>query len=121
MNAIQTKHNLDFEACPWPRDPSITLFKVGTCHGQYMVNDIGLHLISVINDDPGNGHLEDVFEWFEYSAKTNKLNLFIREFFNDRFKKHCIEKRGYAELGSDNVFKSFTDEKILPLPIDNEQ
>lgn len=107
MNAIQTKHNLDFEAREWPRDKRVMEFKVGTCHGQYAIVDKKLTIISIINDTPGNGHLEDVFEWFEFAAKAQGVDLMIAEFMNDRFKKHCIEKRGYRPFGNDNVIKQF--------------
>jgi hypothetical protein len=51
-----------------------------------------------MNDRPGNGHLEDMFEWFEHSCKRDNKALVIAEFFNERFKKHCIEKRGFTEI-----------------------
>ncbi len=107
MNAIRTTHNLDFEARPWHRNERITEFKVGTCHGQYTTIKKSLVLISIINDTPGNGHLNDVFEWFEYSARVNKMPLVITDFFNLRFKKHCIEKRGFKEVPkTNNVIKT---------------
>ena len=108
-NAIKTTHDLDFEACPWPRDKSIMLFKIGSCHGQYVFSDMGLEIISIINNTPGNGHLNDVFEWFEYAAKAQGLKLIIREFFNARFKMHCILKRGYSDIaGMNSVMKDFS-------------
>ncbi len=57
---------------------------------------------------PGNGHLEDVFEWFEYACIRDCKGLIIREFFNDRFYNHCIEKREFIpEPGTKNLFKIF--------------
>lgn len=107
MNAIKTKHNLDFEACPWPRNPSIMLFRVGSCHGQYFFDENSLYILSVVNDTPGNGHLDDVFEWFEYSARTNDKLLTILEFMNLQFKRHCIDKRGFKEIpGTDSLVKA---------------
>lgn len=108
MNAIQTKHNLDFEARQWHRDKRVMEFKVGTCHGLYNFQGGRMVIISIVNDSPGNGHLEDVFEWFEFAAKAQGVDLMIAEFMNDRFKKHCIEKRGYKPLGSENVIKKFS-------------
>jgi hypothetical protein len=64
--------------------------------------------MSVKNESPGNGHLEDLFQWFENSCKRDKKNFMILEFFNDRFKKHCIEKRGFVAIeGTNDVFKEF--------------
>lgn len=108
MNAITTKHNLDFLATHWHRDPRVMVYKVGTCSGQYQFIDGKLVLISVINDQPGNGHLDDVFEWFEFAARSQHVPLVIAEFFNDRFKKHCIDKRGFKQIpGTDNVIKKY--------------
>lgn len=101
-NAVDTKHHLNFEATPWPRDNRIMAYRVGTCHGQYSFMDGSLVLISIVNESPGNGHLEDVFEWFEYAAKAQRIPLVIAEFFNYRFKKHCIEKRGFLEYAKAN-------------------
>ena len=108
MNAIKTTHNLDFEARPWFRDKRVTEFKVGTCHGQYAFVEGKLTMISVINDKPGNGHLDDVFEWFEFAAEAQGVDFMIAEFMNPRFKKHCIKKRGFIPFGKDNVIKKFS-------------
>jgi len=111
MNAIQTKHNLDFLAAPWHRDKRVMAFKVGTCHGQYAFIEGKLSLISVINEVPGNGHLDDVFEWFEYAARVQGVDLVITEFFNDRFKEHCLKKRGFSSYGKNDVIKRFSKVK----------
>lgn len=108
INAITTAHNLDFEACPWHRNPSIQLFRIGTCEGQWLCTDLAFCIMSVINNEPGNGHLNDVFEWFEYACKRDGKALMILEFMNDRFKKHCIEKRNFTPIpGTDDVIKTF--------------
>lgn len=108
MNAIKTTHNLDFEAMPWERDPSMIKFKVGTCHGVYSSGEFIFRIIAVINDKPGNGHLDDVFQWFENSCRRDNKALMMMEFFNDRFKKHCIEKRGFVEVpGKNDLIKTF--------------
>lgn len=102
---MKTKHNLDFEACPWPRNEAIMLFRIGTCEGQWMATDNAYCIISVINNVPGNGHLDDVFEWFENSCKRDKKALIVMELMNDRFKKHLLLKRGFSDMGKDNVIK----------------
>ena len=105
-NTIRTSHNLPFEACPWPRDPSIQLFRIGTCEGQWISTDFTYDIISVTNRQKGNGHLEDVFQWFENSCKRDKKALRIREFFNERFRRHCIDKRGFIPIvGTNDLIK----------------
>src|SRR5688572_27363722 len=98
MNALKTKHNLDFLVADWPRNKAIKLFKVGTMEGQWFSTEDVYVILSFMNNEPGNGHLDDVFEWFEFSCKRDKKPLMILELMNDRFKKHLIEKRGFEEV-----------------------
>lgn len=123
MNAIQTSHNLDFESREWrPSEPvanayfrthlnpnNIQQFRVGTVTGQWFYHPkYGLCILSIVNDSPNNGHLEDVFQWFSYSAKRFKKPLLILELMTERFKKHCIEKRGFIPMpGTDHLIKIF--------------
>lgn len=105
---MKTTHNLLFESAPWPRKPAIQVFRVGTCHGQWFCTEFAYCIMSVMNESSGNGHLEDVFEWFEHSCKRDKKALMILEFFNDRFKKHCIEKRGFIAIpGRNDLIKIY--------------
>ena len=107
-NDFKTTHNLIFWSAPWDRDPTIQVFKIGTCKGQWIATDFTYDIISVINETPGNGHLEDVFEFFERSCRRDKRALRIREFFNEPFRQHCINKRGFVPVvGSSDLIKVF--------------
>lgn len=112
-NAVTTTHKLDFEVADWYGHEKIKVFRVGSCHGQWFwleVKGFGqcLCLLSVMNEFPGNGHLEDVFQWFENSAKRAKVPFMMMDFENQAFKKHCIEKRGFEEvIGTDHIVKFF--------------
>ena len=125
MNAIRTTHALDFEVAKWDEaglvesvaaelgivndDPypkiEWRLFRVGTCHGQFRVTPEAYEVLSIFNDTPGNGHLEDVFEWFEFASRTTKIPLRVLRFSNAAFKKHLIDKRGFRALGEFDVEK----------------
>lgn len=106
---IRTKHNLGFYSADWPRDPTIKVFRIGTCEGQWYATEFAYHILSVLNNKPGNGHLEDVFQWFEYAAKRDGKLLTVEEVMNARFKKHCIEKRGFIPIpGTDGLLKGFS-------------
>lgn len=107
MNAIQTDHNLDFEAAEWKRDKRVMVFRIGTCHGQYGFKKGTLMLISIINETPGNGHLNDVFQWFEFAAKTQGIDLMVCELMNTRFMQHLILKRGFVKFNKVTVIKRF--------------
>lgn len=105
---FKTSHKLKFEVAPWERNPAFMLFKVGTCHGQWMSTELAYCIVSIMNEQPGNGHLEDVFEWFENSCKRDKKALMILEFFNDKFKDHCINKREFIQVpGRNDLIKIF--------------
>lgn len=113
MNAIITTHNLDFEIGPIKYD--YQTFKVGTCYGQWGFTENCFYILSILNEQPGNGHLNDVFEWFEYSAKRDKKALVVREVFNVGFYKHLIEKRGFNPINralKNTVIKFFGNEII---------
>jgi hypothetical protein len=88
MNVIQTKHNLDFEVAPWepiipmPFTETYAAFRVGTCEGLYCTNALTYDILAVKNLNPGNGHFEDVLQWFENSCRRDKKNLRFLEVMN---------------------------------------
>lgn len=90
-----TEHNLLFESCAWAINPSIQCFRIGTCTGQWFAYDSSYVILTVINHEPGNGHLNDVFQWFEASAKRDKYALEVWEIMNKRFYDHLLNKRGF--------------------------
>ncbi len=115
---FKTKNNLEFLVAQSPYDtivrglvggPAHQLYKVGTCEGQWGSTGDSLFILSVLNKDPGNGHLDDLFEWFEYSAKEHSMNLMVLECENERFYDHLLSKRGFIALdaGKRNCIKIF--------------
>ena len=107
-NAITTKHNLDFEVARSPYkahgfEDGHMMFRVGTCEGQWGSTDDSFYIMSVANDCQGNGHLDDVFEWFEYSCKQHNKNLLVLECMNKAFYEHLLSKRGFAPLDKEKM------------------
>lgn len=117
-NAVETTHNLDFEIRECRTNKYIKMFnmdddgpewmefRIGTCYGQWRCNPPYYQILCIINEDPGNGHLEDVFEWFYHSCRRDRMGLMIMDFFNDSFKDHCINARGFTGFGK-HVFKPY--------------
>lgn len=103
---LRTIHGLAFEVAPWPRSTEYMLFRIGTCDGAWRSTQITYDILSVINSQPGNGHFEDVLEWFEFSCRRDGKLLRILEVMNDRLRKHLIDKRGFAAVG-DHCVKKF--------------
>lgn len=118
MNAIITKHSLDFEAAPWeplpgfPPSKNFHKFRIGTCEGLWQSTDDSYDILAVKNNSPHNGHFEDVIQWFEHSCRRDKRNFRFLEVMNPFLKKHLIEKRGFKHDGIDNLKKSWR--KCMP-------
>lgn len=102
-----TKHQLEFYARPWHRDESYTDFKCGTVFGLYKYEGTSIVIVALKNDFPGNGHLDDVMQWFENSCTRDKKNLKVVDILNKRFYDHLIKKRGFLKVAkySDQVIK----------------
>lgn len=95
---MKTVHDLEFYDMIWPKDPNWHEFKIGTVTGLWQTIQSPIpayQILSFLNRSPGNGHLEDVFQWFENSCKRDNYCLIILEVWNQTFKKHLIEKRGF--------------------------
>jgi|SRR3989344_2959061 len=114
-NAIITTHQLDFMATPSPYNflgCNQILFKIGTTEGVYGNTSDSYYILAVKNTVKGNGHLNDVFEWFEYAAKRDNKNLLVLECFNKDFYNHLLQKRGFVALDkkNENCIKIFNQQ-----------
>lgn len=122
MSDFKSTHDLPFEAAPWHGDPNVMLFRVGTCEGQWQpFGRSSYAIISVINSNPGNGHFEDVLEWFQYSCMRDKRHLLILAVINQNLKKHLIERRGFREFGLDNLVYEYEKMPLWLLPSNPKQ
>ena len=103
---FKSTHNLKFEMARWHLGD---MFRVGTCEGLWGSTNDSYYILSIINSKPGNGHLNDVFEWFENSCKRDGRNLLVLECFNKEFYKHLTDKRGFVPLDNkmENLIKVF--------------
>lgn len=102
---FESSHKLDFMACPWPVDPEFTAFKIGTCEGIYGSTKDTYDIVAVVNNEPGNGHFEDVIEWFENSCRRDKKSIRFMEMMNPRLASHLKIKRGFKREGENNLIK----------------
>ena len=103
---FQSEHNLIFEVAPYPLNidskKEWIAFRVGTCEGLWCSTAKSYEILAVKNNKIGNGHFNDVLEWFEQSCRRDKKSLKILEVWNSNFKKHLIEKRFFKDIGKDN-------------------
>lgn len=103
---LVTTHKLDFEVARWIT-PEFTRFRIGTCYGLWGVTADTYDILVIDNDHPGNGHLEDVFQWFETSCRRDQRSLRVLDIVNERFYRHLIEKRGFVPQGKHHLIKHF--------------
>lgn len=103
-------HNLDFLSRRWSHPLNYDEwqeYKVGACHGQWVSTVDTYDILTVINEQPGNGHFEDVLQWFEQSCRRDNRSLRILEVWNKRLARHLVEKRGFTFQSGDNLIKHF--------------
>ena len=108
VKQFQSSHNLPFgDAPPGPLDDMFgdgwRNFRIGTCLGQWRAIPEAYEILSILNTKPGNGHFDDVLEWFTQSCKRDGKCLRFREVGNPLFKAHLIGKRGFAAEGKTDV------------------
>lgn len=100
--AFKTMHNLQFEVANWPNilreKVPFHRFRVGTCEGLWRQRDEFYEVLAIKNNEPHNGHLIDVLQWFKQSCKRDSFSLKILELWNEGFKRHLIEKHGFREI-----------------------
>jgi len=114
---FHTTHNLAFEVAPWDNpllwdNEGFMRFRTGTVTGLWRHTKDGYEVLAIVNDLPGNGHLQDFLEWFYHSCKREKCSFIIREFFNLKFKDHLINKHGFRPYGKNDLIKPL--HKIKP-------
>jgi len=107
---FKSTNNLQFEVAKHFMEGFMN-YRVGTCTGVYCWNEKAYMILSVGNNKEGNGHIQDVFDWFENSCKRDKKHLMVLEVWNKRFKNHLIEKRGFMPCGEEHVIKFLEDIK----------
>lgn len=100
---FKSTHNLHFMCAPHdfqiidPGDVPWVKFKIGTCEGLWRAKNKNYEILAIKNHEPGNGHFQDMFDWFENSCKRDKHSLVVIQVDNKRLKKHLLEKRGFIE------------------------
>ena len=110
MIEFKTSNNLDIEITvtdmPYEDCGFWKQFNIGTCIGTFGEQEHYIEIFGISNKNKGNGHLNDVLEYFEYICVKKNKNLYITHFENQGFKNHLINKRGFAGQGN-SVIKNF--------------
>lgn len=108
MTPFKSTHDLAFETAEW-ENPHNTQgwirFRIGTCEGLWRATQTQYQILAVANSDTGNGHFQDVMDWFENSCKRDKKDFAILEVSNPRLKKHLLQKRKFKPHWKDAVVK----------------
>lgn len=104
---FKSTNDLPFECRPWVRNPEWMDYRIGTCTGLYSTSMISYDILAVQNSKQGNGHFQDVLDWFENSCRRDGKSLKFLELMNDELKDHLINKRGFLDIGNNNLEKHF--------------
>lgn len=103
---FKSEHNLQFKVSDWIFT-EFTRFRIGTCDRLWRSTGTTYDILAVSNDSMGNGHFNDVLQWFENSCKRDNKDLQILEFWNSRLKKHLISKKGFNDIGNNSIIKTY--------------
>lgn len=104
---FESTHKLDFEIARWPLSEEYIAFRVGTCHGLWGSSGTTYDILALKNEEPGNGHFDDVLEWFENSCRRDNKDLRVLECWNEPLKFHLLEEHGFEEIDRYNIIKKF--------------
>lgn len=102
---FKSTHNLPFECATWIDE--FSKFRIGTIEGSWRCTKDSYDILAIINSKPGNGHLKDVFDWFEQSCRRDNKCLRVLELWNKEFKQYLIDKKGFVDIGDDIVELKF--------------
>ena len=105
MNEFSSTHNLPFEVADWPLSPKWKVFRIGTITGLWGSTDTSYDILAIDNEDKGNGHLQDVFDWFKMKCIRDKRDLRFHELLNIRFENYLL--RNGFEKGDNCVIMSY--------------
>jgi len=107
-----TKHKLGFDVRPYHTqiDPSCIYmdFRVGTCSGLYIHTKISYSIVAIKNDAKGNGHFDDVIQWFERSCRRDGKSLRFLEIENKKLYNVLTKRMGFADIRNNNVEKIYS-------------
>lgn len=101
---FKSTHKLSFEVADWITD-DYKQFRIGTMEGLWVSTKETYDILALKNNSKGNGHFQDVFDWFENSCRRDKKDLRILEVDNKRLRKHLVNKRGFKCV--DNVNNNY--------------
>lgn len=82
-------------------------FICGTVDGIFTVERDRIVMIGIGNMDPGNGHVVDVFQWFDRAAKELKKDFWVVEIINAGFHRCLVERHGFQIATNKSVYKIF--------------
>lgn len=91
---------------PW------TIFRVGTCEGQWRETGSAYEVLSFVNRSPGNGHFAEALRWFAFASAmadftTRPKPVRILAVLNPDLGRHLETEWGFEPDG-DGLTRQFT-------------
>lgn len=103
---FKSPHKLKFKTAPHligGAPTGMEKFIVGTCHGLWVQHNLSVDMWAVINEKPGNGHMDDVIEWFFQIAKAGNVPIRVMDISNKTFYDELVEKWKFLPTDHPNV------------------
>lgn len=100
---MTTTHGLSFEVADGFRVIGLDdgyawqNFRIGTVEGLWSNKRGAYRILAIQNKDPHNGHLTDLFEWFQHSAKRDRMPFVVHEVGNPAMARILL-KRGFLPV-----------------------
>lgn len=107
---FKSSHKLKFFTAPHivgGAPSGMEKFEIGTVHGLWVQSRMSIDIFACINDEPGNGHMDDVFEWFFEIAKEGALAVRIVNVSAVKFRNDLIEKWGFTPTDTFDTLVKF--------------
>lgn len=109
-SAIRTTHGLTFEVSDHFKVLGMDDgygwmgFRIGTCEGLWTQKVGAYRILAIQNKEPHNGHLEDVFEYFEHACRRDKMPMVVHEVNNPALARILL-RRGFLPIFGTKEFK----------------
>ena len=113
---FKSTHHLKFKTAPHiiSGAPSgLEKFEIGSVHGLWRQGKAVVEIWAIINDKPGNGHMDDAIEWFVEIARLSGVILRVVEISSVTFRNQLIDKWGFTttDVQSQLIKFDFLNEK----------
>jgi len=107
---FKSSHKLKFKTAPHViagAPTGMEKYEVGTVHGLWHQSSMSVDVFALINEKPGNGHVDDALEWFFAIAKEGALGVRVVNITAEAFRQTLINEWGFSETAERDTLVNF--------------